>query len=46
MVFRRQSILEVIPVMAEQALECGSPENNPRVPTADEIARLYRPLWA
>jgi alcohol dehydrogenase class IV len=27
--------------MAEQALASGSPGNNPRVPTADEIKALY-----
>jgi len=37
---------EVIPVMAAQALASGSPQNNPRVPTAEEIARLYREVWA
>lgn len=32
----------LIPTMAAQALASGSPANNPRVPTADEIAALYR----
>lgn len=32
--------------MAEQALASGSPNNNPRVPTASEIIELYRQLWA
>ena len=28
--------------MAAQALASGSPQNNPRVPTADEIVQLYQ----
>jgi alcohol dehydrogenase class IV len=34
-----------MPLMAEQALASGSPNNNPRVPTADEIVSLYRQVW-
>jgi alcohol dehydrogenase class IV len=34
-----------LPVMAEQALASGSPGNNPRVPSADEIIEIYRKLW-
>ena len=36
---------ESIPVMAQQALASGSPANNPRVPTAEEIEQLYREVW-
>jgi alcohol dehydrogenase class IV len=32
-------------LMAEQALASGSPGNNPRVPTAEEIVHLYRQVW-
>ncbi|MGE0415502.1 MAG: iron-containing alcohol dehydrogenase [Acetobacteraceae bacterium] len=32
-------------LMAEQALASGSPNNNPRVPTAAEIVTLYREVW-
>jgi alcohol dehydrogenase class IV len=32
-------------LMAEQALASGSPNNNPRVPTAPEIEALYRAVW-
>ncbi len=32
-------------LMAEQALASGSPNNNPRVPTAAEIVGLYREVW-
>jgi alcohol dehydrogenase class IV len=31
--------------MAEDALASGSPQNNPRVPTAGEIVELYRQAW-
>ncbi len=37
---------KLIPIMAEQALASGSPGNNPRVPNAEEIAVLYREVWA
>jgi alcohol dehydrogenase class IV len=35
----------LIPTMAAQALASGSPANNPRVPTAEEIAALYREVF-
>ena len=43
---REQQYFDSIPVMAAQALASGSPQNNPRIPTADEIAQLYRQVWA
>jgi alcohol dehydrogenase class IV len=36
---------ELLPVMASQALASGSPGNNPRVPTSDEIIELYRRVY-
>jgi alcohol dehydrogenase class IV len=36
-----EKYFEAIPVMAAQALASGSPQNNPRIPTADEIQQLY-----
>ena len=36
---------ELLPIMASQALASGSPANNPRVPTADEIIDLYRRVY-
>ncbi len=36
---------EVLPTMAEQALASGSPGNNPRVPTAEEIVEVYKQAW-
>lgn len=37
--------MELIPIMAEQALASGSPGNNPRAPDAAEIADLYRQVF-
>jgi len=37
---------ENLPLMAEQALASGSPANNPRQPTVDEIVSLYQRVWA
>lgn len=36
---------EMFELMAAQALASGSPQNNPRVPTADEIVQLYHQVW-
>ncbi|WP_027965719.1 iron-containing alcohol dehydrogenase [Halomonas halocynthiae] len=41
----RQRFVELMPSMAEQALASGSPGNNPRVPSADEIIAIYQQLW-
>ena len=35
----------LIPTMAKQALASGSPQNNPRIPTAGEIESIYRQIW-
>ena len=40
-----KSQAELLPVMASQALASGSPGNNPRVPTSDEIIGLYRRVY-
>jgi alcohol dehydrogenase class IV len=37
---------QLIPLMAEEAMASGSPGNNPRTPTAQEIAELYQQVWA
>jgi alcohol dehydrogenase class IV len=37
--------MEVIPTMTSQALASGSPQNNPRIPSAAEIEQLYREIW-
>lgn len=36
----------LVPTMVEQALASGSPQNNPRVPDAEQIAQLYRQIYA
>ncbi|MBY0333461.1 MAG: iron-containing alcohol dehydrogenase [Acetobacteraceae bacterium] len=36
----------LMPTMARQALASGSPANNPRVPTEEEILALYRRVYA
>lgn len=36
---------ELLPLMAQQALASGSPNNNPRIPTADQIKVLYQEAW-
>jgi alcohol dehydrogenase class IV len=35
----------LIPTMAQQALASGSPANNPRIPSAEDIAALYDAVW-
>jgi len=35
----------LLPTMADQALASGSPANNPRVPSRDEIVALYEEVW-
>lgn len=35
----------LLPTMAAQALASGSPGNNPRVPTVDEMISLYTQAW-
>ncbi len=39
-----QEMFELMAAQA-QALASGSPQNNPRVPTADEIVQLYHQVW-
>lgn len=41
----RSKFTELMPTMAQQALTSGSPANNPRVPTAEEIVALYEKAW-
>ena len=35
----------LVSTMAAQALASGSPQNNPRIPTAEEIERIYHQAW-
>jgi alcohol dehydrogenase class IV len=41
----RHAFMDLLPIMAEQALTSGSPNNNPRVPTIEQLIELYRQLW-
>ncbi|WP_018156779.1 iron-containing alcohol dehydrogenase [Demetria terragena] len=41
----RQVWTERLPLMAEQALASGSPGNNPRVPSAEEIVSIYTAIF-
>ena len=36
---------DLLKLMASQALASGSPENNPSVPTEDQIIQLYQEVW-
>lgn len=36
---------DMLALMAAQALASGSPANNPRVPTAEDIVSLYKEMW-
>src|SRR5699024_6702168 len=38
----KEELEELIPKMADDAIDSGSPANNPRVPTKKEIEELYR----
>jgi alcohol dehydrogenase class IV len=40
-----QEYIALIPTMAAQALASGSPQNNPRVPSVEEIETLYFQAW-
>ncbi|HLR29046.1 MAG TPA: iron-containing alcohol dehydrogenase [Paenalcaligenes sp.] len=41
----KDEYFSVLSTMAEQALASGSPGNNPRVPTKEEIVELYKKVW-
>ncbi|QUX97484.1 alcohol dehydrogenase [Marinomonas sp. CT5] len=41
----KDHFMGLLNTMAEQALASGSPNNNPRVPSADEVIELYKKLW-
>ncbi|MEM8652310.1 MAG: iron-containing alcohol dehydrogenase [Pseudomonadota bacterium] len=41
----RENYFGKLELMAEQALSSGSPQNNPRIPTAEEIVELYKDIW-
>jgi alcohol dehydrogenase class IV len=41
-----QHYMSLLPLMAQQALDSGSPANNPRAPTEEEIVSIYREIYA
>jgi alcohol dehydrogenase class IV len=41
----RDAWFAALPTMAQQAQASGSPANNPRVPTLEEMEGLYAALW-
>lgn len=41
----RKRWFDAVPTMVEQAIASGSPANNPRVPTAQEITELYGQVY-
>jgi len=41
----RTAFMDVTDIMAEQALASGSPANNPRAPSKNEIIAMYEALW-
>ncbi len=41
----REHFFGNLETMAEQAIGSGSPGNNPRVPSAEDIIQIYKKLW-
>ena len=41
----REHFFGNLEIMAEQAIGSGSPGNNPRVPSAEDIIQIYKKLW-
>ena len=41
----RKQWFDAIPTMVEQAIASGSPANNPRVPSPEEMGGLYREVY-
>ena len=41
----REHFFGNLEIMAEQAIGSGSPGNNPRVPSAEEIIQIYKKIW-
>lgn len=44
--YRRKGISRSLGKMARDAIESGSPQNNPKVPTEKEIISLYQHAYA
>lgn len=41
----KKRYFELLPTMAQQALDSGSPANNPRIPSVAEAVELYGQVW-
>ena len=41
----RGQYFDLIPSMTAQAFASGSPQNNPRIPTAEDVEAIYRQAW-
>lgn len=41
----KDTYFSLLPTMAKQAAASGSPANNPRIPTHDEMIALYTEIW-
>src|SRR5579863_6335839 len=41
----KEEYFALLGTMAAQALASGSPQNNPRIPSAEEIEAIYRQAW-
>ena len=41
----RTKFMELLPIMAQQALDSGSPSNNPKVPSISEVIELYQQVY-
>ena len=42
---KKEKYFQSIDTMATQAIASGSPNNNPKVPSQDELVSLYKNLW-
>ena len=42
----KETFFQSIDTMATQAIASGSPNNNPIVPSHDELVSLYKKLWS
>ena len=43
--FNKSMYFDILPILAKQAIDSGSPQNNPLVPSAKDIIKLYKKIW-
>ena len=41
----KKAFFDAVPTMAKMALASGSPNNNPKVPTVEEVEAVYKRVW-